>query len=108
MSVRVACPGCGGPVVFEVGSALAAVCPHCRSVVARGDRSVENLGKVADLVETGAVLQVGLTGRYEGAKFRLTGRTQLGHQAGGVWDEWYADFGNGRWAGWPRRRAATT
>lgn len=99
MSVRVACPGCGGPVVFEVGSALAAVCPHCRSVVARGDRSVENLGKVAELVETGAVLKVGLTGRYDGAKFRLTGRTQLGHQAGGVWDEWYADFGNGRW-GW--------
>jgi hypothetical protein len=99
MSVRVSCPGCGGSVVFNVGSALAAVCPHCRSVVARGDRSVENLGKVAELVETGAVLQVGLTGRYDGAKFQLTGRTQLGHQAGGVWDEWYADFGNGRW-GW--------
>ncbi|HET6573462.1 MAG TPA: DUF4178 domain-containing protein [Fimbriiglobus sp.] len=98
MSVRVACPGCGGPVVFEVGSALAAVCPQCRSVVARGDRSVENLGKVAELVETGAVLKVGLTGRYDGAKFQLTGRTQLGHEAGGVWDEWYADFG-GRW-GW--------
>ena len=99
MSVRVACPGCGGPVVFEVGSSMVSVCPHCRSVVARGDRSIENLGKVADLVETGAVLQVGTEGRYEGVKFRLTGRTQLGHEAGGVWDEWYAAFSNGLW-GW--------
>ncbi|HKV38059.1 MAG TPA: DUF4178 domain-containing protein, partial [Blastocatellia bacterium] len=29
----------------------------------------------------------------------LTGRAQLGHQAGGVWDEWYAAFKDGRW-GW--------
>ena len=99
MSVRVVCPGCGGPVVFEVGSSMVAVCPQCRSVVARGDRSVENLGKVAELVETGAALQVGTVGRADGVKFRLTGRTQLGHEAGGVWDEWYAAFADGRW-GW--------
>jgi hypothetical protein len=99
MSVRVQCPACGGPVVFEVGSSLLAVCPHCRSAVARGDRSVEDLGKVAALVETGAVLRVGLEGRYDGQKFRLTGRTQLKHPAGGVWDEWYAAFPNDRW-GW--------
>ncbi|MBX9623764.1 MAG: DUF4178 domain-containing protein [Gemmataceae bacterium] len=99
MSVRVQCPACGGPVVFEVGSAVVAVCPHCRSAVARGDRSVEDLGKVAALVETGAALKVGLEGRYDGQKFRLTGRTQLKHPAGGVWDEWYAAFPNDRW-GW--------
>lgn len=99
MSVRVQCPACGGPVVFEVGSAVVAVCPHCRSAVARGDRSVEDLGKVAGLVETGAALRVGTEGRYDGRKFRLTGRTQLQHPAGGVWDEWYAAFPNDRW-GW--------
>jgi hypothetical protein len=99
MSVRVQCPSCGGPVVFEVGSSMVAVCPYCRSAVARGDRSVENLGKVADLVDTGAVLRVGLEGKYDGRKFRLTGRTQLAHAAGGVWDEWYAAFADGRW-GW--------
>jgi hypothetical protein len=99
MSVRVACPACGGPVVFEVGSSMVAVCPYCRSAVARGDRSVEDLGKVAELVETGAVLRVGLEGHYDGRKFRLTGRTQLGHAAGGVWDEWYAAFAGDRW-GW--------
>jgi hypothetical protein len=99
MSVRVVCPGCGGPVVYEVGSSMVAVCPQCRSVVARGDRSVENLGRVAELVETGVALQVGTVGRADGVKFRLTGRTQLGHEAGGVWDEWYAAFADGRW-GW--------
>lgn len=99
MSVRVQCPACGGPVVFEVGSSLVAVCPHCRSAVARGDRSVEDLGKVAGLVETGAALRVGTEGRYGGQKFRLTGRTQLKHAAGGVWDEWYAAFPNDKW-GW--------
>jgi len=99
MSVRVQCPACGGAVVFEVGSSMVAVCPYCRSAVARGDRSIENLGIVADLVETGAALRVGLEGKFEGRKFQLTGRTQLQHEAGGVWDEWYASFGNDKW-GW--------
>ncbi len=99
MSVRVQCPSCGGPVVFEVGSSMVAVCPYCRSAVARGDRSVEDLGKVAALVDSGAVLKVGLDGKFDGRTFRLTGRTQLAHPAGGVWDEWYAAFADGRW-GW--------
>ncbi|MFO0796258.1 MAG: DUF4178 domain-containing protein [Gemmataceae bacterium] len=99
MSVRVQCPSCGGPVVFAVGGSMVAVCPYCRSAVARGDRSVEDLGKVAALVDTGAVLKVGIEGKYDGRKFQLTGRTQLGHPAGGVWDEWYAAFADGRW-GW--------
>jgi hypothetical protein len=97
--VRVSCPSCGGAVNFAVGTGVVAVCPYCRSVVARGDQKVEDLGKVAALVETGAVLTVGLTGQYQGVAFQLTGRTQLGHEAGGVWDEWYAAFSDGRW-GW--------
>ncbi len=96
--VKVSCPACGGPVAFPIGSAIVAVCPYCRSVVARGDRKVEDLGKVAALVETDSVLEVGLKGHYHGAPFEVTGRTQLGHPAGGVWDEWYAAFADGRWA----------
>ena len=99
MSTRINCPGCGGPITFKLGSAIVTVCPYCRSAVARGDRKPENLGKVADLVKTETVLQIGLRGRYDGVKFELTGRTQLAHQAGGVWDEWYAAFADGRW-GW--------
>jgi hypothetical protein len=97
--VQVACPACGGPIEFKVGSAMVLVCPYCRSVVARGDRLYEDLGKVAALVQTDSVLGVGRKGRYRGVPFELTGRTQLGHEAGGVWDEWYAAFADGRW-GW--------
>ena len=99
MSVKVSCPACGGPITFTVGSAIVAVCPYCRSVVARGDRGIENLGKVADLVDTDSLLAAGVKGRFQNVPFELTGRTQLGHQAGGTWDEWYAAFADGRW-GW--------
>jgi hypothetical protein len=78
---------------------MVVVCPYCRSVVARGDRKLEDLGKVAALAETGSLLAVGLKGRYQGVPFELTGRAQLGHPAGGLWDEWYAHFADGRW-GW--------
>ena len=99
MSVEVSCPACGAPIAFKTGSSIVVVCEFCHSVVARGDRKLEDLGKVVDLVETGSPLDVGLRGVYQGVSFELTGRAQLGHQAGGMWDEWYAAFENGHW-GW--------
>jgi hypothetical protein len=75
------------------------VCEFCNSVVGRGDRRFEDLGKVADLVETGSPLEIGMRGVYRGIRFEIMGRAQLGHQMGGMWDEWYAAFGDGRW-GW--------
>ena len=85
-----------------------AVCPYCRSVVARSDRRVEDLGKVAALVETDSLLEVGRKGHYQGVPFELTGRTQLAHPAGGVWDEWYAAFSDGRWGWLADARGAST
>ncbi|HSQ20696.1 MAG TPA: DUF4178 domain-containing protein, partial [Blastocatellia bacterium] len=99
MSVEVACPACGAPIAFKSGSSIVVVCEFCNSVVARGDRKFEDLGKVAALVDTGSPLDLGLRGIYQGIPFQLTGRAQLGHQAGGMWDEWYAAFQDGRW-GW--------
>ena len=99
MSVEASCPACGAPIVFRMGSSIVVVCPFCQSVVARGDRKLEDLGKVAALVETGSPLEVGLRGAYQDISFELTGRAQLGHDAGGMWDEWYAAFQDGRW-GW--------
>jgi hypothetical protein len=99
MSLKANCPSCGGPVEFKVGTSLVTVCPYCNSVVGRGDRGLESLGKVADLVETASLLDVGLKGRYDNVPFDLVGRTQFKHPAGGVWDEWYAAFADGRW-GW--------
>jgi uncharacterized protein DUF4178 len=99
VSVEVACPACGAPIAFKSGSSVVVVCEFCNSVIARGDRKFEDLGKVAALVDTGSPLDLGLRGTYQGVPFELTGRAQLGHQAGGMWDEWYAAFQNGRW-GW--------
>jgi uncharacterized Zn finger protein (UPF0148 family) len=100
MSVLVAnCPACGAPVEFKSGQSIVVICSYCRSAVARTDRELKDLGKVAELVETGSPLDVGLHGKWRDQTFELTGRAQLGHQMGGQWDEWYATFSNG-WLGW--------
>jgi Domain of unknown function (DUF4178) len=99
VSVEASCPACGASIAFKTGSSIVVVCEFCHSVVARGDRKLEDLGKIADLVETGSPLDIGLRGAYQGVPFELTGRAQLGHEAGGVWDEWYGAFQDGRW-GW--------
>src|SRR5215203_5996269 len=99
MALRANCPACGAEVLFKTGSSVVVVCEFCRSVVARTDRGVEDLGKVSDVVESGSPLEVGLRGVYLGVAFELTGRAQLQHAAGGFWDEWYAAFADGRW-GW--------
>lgn len=92
------CPNCGAAIAFAIGSSEVVVCGSCRSVVARTDRGIENHGQVAALIDTGSPLRVGTTGKYLGMGFRISGRTQLRHQAGGVWDEWYAALDDGRWA----------
>src|SRR2546421_8197858 len=99
MAFQASCPACGATVTFKTGSSVVVVCESCNSVVARTDRGVEDAGKVSDVVESGSPLDVGLRGVYLGVAFELTGRAQLGHAAGGFWDEWYAAFSDGRW-GW--------
>lgn len=93
------CPSCGATVEFAIGSSAVVICSYCRSVVARTDRGVEAHGVVGALIDTGTPLRTGLAGKYRGIGYRITGRSQLRHQAGGVWDEWYAAFDDGRW-GW--------
>lgn len=93
------CPTCGGPIEFKAGSTLVIVCPYCRSAISRTDRTLEDLGKVAEIVDSESPLKLGLKGTYKDARFELTGRAQLKHELGGVWDEWYATFNNG-WVGW--------
>lgn len=100
MSALVAnCPACGAAVEFKSGQSIVVICSYCRSAVARTDRELKDLGKVAELVETGSPLDVGLRGKWKDVPFELTGRAQLGHEMGGQWDEWYATFSNG-WLGW--------
>jgi hypothetical protein len=93
------CPSCGAIVEFHVASSLVTICEHCHSAIARGDKALEDVGKVADLVDTQSPLRLGLQGNYRGKNYELVGRVQYQHPAGGVWDEWYMSFGGERW-GW--------
>lgn len=97
MKKRIAnCPGCGGPVEFQLSTALVTVCEFCHSVVARTDKKLEDLGKVADLVETNSPVKRGMSGTFEKKHFDVVGRVQYQHPAGGVWDEFYLKFPNER------------
>lgn len=93
------CPSCAAPIEFTAGSTIVLVCPFCRSAIARNDRALEDLGKVAEIAESQSPLKLGLKGTYNNNRFELTGRAQLRHELGGFWDEWYATFSNG-WVGW--------
>ena len=100
MSVlQASCPSCAGPIEFKAGSTIVIICPFCRSAVARTDRALEDLGKVAEIAQSESPLKLGLKGMYKDQRFELTGRAQLRHMLGGSWDEWYATFSNG-WVGW--------
>lgn len=92
------CPGCGATLRFTVGASRLVVCEYCSHAVVRTGRGIEQLGKVGDVVPTGAKLALGARGRYGGVGFVLAGRLQV-EWAQGAWDEWYAAFDDGRW-GW--------
>ena len=57
-----ACPSCGGTLVFRLGSTLLRVCDHCGSAVARQGTNLADYGKVAELVPTPSILELGLDG----------------------------------------------
>ena len=93
------CPSCAGPIEFKKGASIVVICPFCRSAVHRTDRKLEDLGKVAEVVDSRSPLKIGLKGVYKDKRFELTGHAQIRHAAGGIWDEWYVSFNNG-WMGW--------
>jgi Zn finger protein HypA/HybF involved in hydrogenase expression len=93
------CPSCAAPIEFKAGSTIVLICPFCRSAIARTDRGLDDLGKVADIADSESPLKLGLKGTFKDTRFELTGRAQLRHELGGFWDEWYATFSNG-WVGW--------
>lgn len=95
--IEAPCPSCGAPVQFKTSSALVTICPHCSTVVARGDRKLEDHGKVAAIVATQSPLAIGQEGRIADRKYEIVGRVQYEHPAGGRWDEWYASLPGDRW-----------
>lgn len=98
MAYSAACPSCGAPVVFKSAASVFAVCEYCQSTLVRHDQALEDIGKMAALVEDRSPLQLGAEGRYKGVHFTLIGRIQLKYSQG-IWNEWHLMFDDMR-NGW--------
>lgn len=92
------CPSCGAPLKFRPGT-MVAVCGSCKTLSARTDRDPEMIGIAADLVDTNSPISLQATGVHAGRDFTIAGRVQMLHPLGGLWNEWYLAFDDGRW-GW--------
>lgn len=98
MAKTAACPSCGAPVVFKSAASIFAVCDYCQSTLVRHDQALEDIGKMAALVEDRSPLQLGTEGSWQGLHFALIGRIQLKYSQG-LWNEWYLLFDDMR-TGW--------
>ena len=98
MAVSAHCPSCGAPVVFKSASSVFAVCEYCQSTLVRHDQNLEDIGKMAALVEDRSPLQLGAEGSYKGVHFALIGRIQIKYSHG-IWNEWHLLFDDMR-TGW--------
>lgn len=95
---RAQCPSCGAEVLFRSAVSVLAVCEYCRSTLLRKDLDIENLGRMAELMEDASPIQLGTQGRYRQQSFTVIGRIQLRYEAG-LWNEWHIFFDNER-TGW--------
>jgi len=93
-SYRAACPNCGAPVDFRSAASASAVCSFCRSTLLREGDALRRIGQSAELFDDHSPLQLGASGRYQGAAFTLVGRLQYSY-AEGIWNEWHALFDSG-------------
>ena len=75
-----------------------AVCEYCQSTLVRHDQQLEDIGKMAALVEDRSPLQLGSEGSYQGVHFALIGRIQIKYSQGS-WNEWHLLFDDLR-TGW--------
>ncbi len=92
---RATCPSCGAPVVFRSRASLYVVCDFCRSTLLRSGEDLQNLGRMADLLDDASLLQIGSEGSFRGRQFAVIGRIQLRYGAG-IWNEWHILFDDGR------------
>jgi len=98
VALTASCPSCGAPVVFRSASSIFAVCAYCQSTLVRHDQALEDIGKMAALVEDRSPLQLGAEGAYKGVHFALIGRIQIKYSQG-IWNEWHLLFDDMR-TGW--------
>lgn len=98
MALTASCPSCGAPVAFKSNASVFAVCAYCQSTLVRHDQNLEDIGKMAPLVEDRSPLRLGAEGSYQGVHFALIGRIQIQYSQG-IWNEWHLLFDDMR-TGW--------
>jgi hypothetical protein len=91
------CPSCGAPVAFRSATSIYVVCEFCRSTLLRSGEDLQNLGRMAELLEDRSPIQIGSTGTFRKHPFTVIGRIQLQYEAG-IWNEWHILFDDGRTA----------
>jgi hypothetical protein len=91
------CPSCGAPVAFRSATSIYVVCEFCRSTLLRSGEDLQNLGRMAELLEDRSPIQIGSTGTFRKHPFTVIGRIQLQYEAG-IWNEWHLLFDDGRTA----------
>jgi hypothetical protein len=91
---RAACPHCGAPVDFASAASAFAVCGFCRSTIVREGEALRKIGESAELFDDHSPLQLGASGKSQGAAFTLVGRLQYRYKDG-TWNEWHALFDSG-------------
>ena len=74
MALKATCPSCGAPVVFQSASSVFAICGYCQSTLVREDQHLEDIGKMAAVVEDRSPWQLGAEGVWQGRHFALIGR----------------------------------
>ncbi|GHU03048.1 hypothetical protein FACS1894158_00510 [Betaproteobacteria bacterium] len=92
------CPSCGAAISFRSVVSVLAVCEYCRTTLLDRNGEIENLGKMAALVEDRSPLRLGAEGRWNKKHFTVIGRLQLKYEQG-MWSEWFLLFDKGR-TGW--------
>jgi len=95
---KVSCPSCGAEVVFRSAASVMAVCDYCHSTLLKDAESVQDIGKMASVLEDYSPIQINTAGVYQDKHFAIVGRIQLRYEAG-FWNEWYALFDDAS-AGW--------
>lgn len=64
-------------MTFRFAGAKAQVCKYCKFLVARTDRGLAPVGRVADLAEIPSPLSLGASGFWNGKRFEVSGRLQM-------------------------------
>ena len=106
---QAACPSCGATITFKFAGARAVVCEYCKFAIARTDRGLHPMGRMAELLEIPTPLQVGVTGTWGEEQFEVEGRIQMDRAGapGAPWQEILVAFpmsGRSTWVAYAQGR----